>query len=63
MVIKRIGWKGIYCDMKGNSIKIKTYRLKSQKTPPSIIELAAFENDLIELIKNIKFQTVHNQLH
>ena len=34
----------------------------SQKTPPPINELAAFENDLIELLKNVKFPTVHNQL-
>ena len=33
-----------------------------QKTQPSINELAAFENDLIELWKNIKFRTVPNQL-
>ena len=47
--------------MKG-SIKTETYGLKSQKTPPPINELAAFENDLIELVKSIKFRTVHNQL-
>ena len=47
--------------MKG-SIKTETYGLKSQKTPPSIKELETFENDLIELVKNIKFRTVHNQL-
>ena len=40
--------------MKG-SIKTETYGLKSQKTPPPIKELEAFENDLIELVKNIKF--------
>ena len=34
----------------------------SQKTPPPINELAAFENDLIELLKNVKFPTVDNQL-
>ena len=48
--------------MKGNNIKTETYGLKSQKTPSPINELAAFENDLIELVKNIKFPTVHNQL-
>ena len=36
--------------------------LKSQKTPPPINKLPTFENDLIELVKNIKFQTVRNQL-
>ena len=44
------------------SIKTEPYGLKSQKTPPPINELVAFENDLIELVKNIKFRTVHNQL-
>ena len=42
MVIKRMRWKVIYCDMKGNSIETKTYWLKSQKTPPPINESAAF---------------------
>ena len=48
--------------MKGNSIKTETYGLKSQKTPPPINELAAFANNLIKLVKNIKFPTVQNQL-
>ena len=48
------------CDLKG-SIKTETYGLKSQKTPPPISELAAFENDLIELVKNIKFTTSSTQ--
>ena len=55
MVIKRMRWKVIYCDMKENSIKTETYGVKSQKAPPPINELAAFQNDLIELVKNIKF--------
>ena len=62
MVIKRMRWKVIYCDMKGNRIKTETYGLKSQKTSPPLSELAAFENDLIELAKNIKFRTVQIQL-
>ena len=41
--------------MKGNSIKTETYGLKNQKTPLLINELATFENDLVELVKNIKF--------
>ena len=62
MVIKRMRWKVIYCGMKGNSIKTETYGSKTQKAPPPINELAAFKIDLIELVKNIKFQTVRNQL-
>ena len=45
--------------MKENSIKTEIYGLKSQKIPPWINELRAFENDLTELVKNIKFRTVH----
>ena len=56
MVIKRMRWKVIYCDMKENSIKTETYGLKSLKAP-----LPINENDLIELVKNIKFRTVQNQ--
>ena len=41
--------------MLGNIIKTETYGLKSQKTPPPISELAAFEKYLTELVKNIKF--------
>ena len=41
--------------MKGNNIKIETHALKSQKTLPPMNVLAAFENDLIELVNNIKF--------
>ena len=44
------------------SIKTETYGLKSQKLLPPINKIAVFEIDLIELAKNIKFRTVHNQL-
>ena len=62
MVLKRMRWKVVFFDMKGNSIITETYGLKSQKAPPPIIELAAFENDLMKLVKNIKFRTVQKQL-
>ena len=48
--------------MKGKSIQTETYGLKSRRRSPAINELAAFENDLIELVKNIQFRTVHKQL-
>ena len=54
--------KVIYCDMKRNSIKTETYGLKCQKTSPPLKELAILENNLIELVKNIKFRAVQNQL-
>ena len=54
--------KVIYCDMKRNSIKTETYGLKCQKRSPPFKELAILENNLIELVKNIKFRAVQNQL-
>ena len=62
IVIKRMRWKVVLCEMKGNRIITEKYGLKSQKMPPPINKLGAFENDLMELMKNIKFQTVQNQL-
>lgn len=44
--------------MKGNRIKIETHGLESQKTPLPINKLAAFKNDLIDLVNNIKLWTV-----
>ena len=61
-LIKRMRWKVTYRHMKESSIKIEAHGLKSQKTPSLINEFAAFENDLTELVENIKFRTVHNQL-
>ena len=60
MIIKRMRWKVLHCDMTGNSIRTEKYWLKSHKAPPPINELAAFENDLIKLVKNIKFRKVQN---
>ena len=60
MVVKRMRLRVLYCDMKGNTNKTETYGLKSLKTPPPIKELAAFENDLIELVRNIKLRIVQN---
>ena len=61
MVIKRMPWKVIYCDMKGNGIETKTYGLKSQKTPPPINESAAFENEFFYFYLFFLFE-IHLQL-
>ena len=42
-------------------IRIEKYGLNSQKTAPPIKKLPAFENDLIKLVKSIKFRVVHSQ--
>ena len=36
------------------------YGLKSHKCPPQLKELIPFEDDLVDLVKNIKFRKVRN---
>ena len=36
------------------------YGLKSNKSPPHLKELIPFEDDLADLVKNIKFRKVRN---
>ena len=62
MVIKRMIWKAIFQDTKKEKNNQQRYGLRSFKIPPPVKELAAFESELIELVKNIKFQKVKNQL-
>ena len=62
LVIKRMRWKAYFYD-KGNKNNNndnenipETYGLKTQQCPPQVKELTAFENELLELIKIIKFR-------
>ena len=62
MVIRRMRWKAIFQDTKKEKSNQQRYGLRSFKIPPPVKELAAFESELIELVKNIKFRKVKNQL-
>ena len=42
------------------SNKNETYGFKSLKCPSAIKDMAQFENDLLFLIKYLKFEKVHN---
>ena len=55
-------WKAIFQDIKKEKSNQQRYGLRSFKIPPPVKELAAFESELIELVKNIKFRKVKNQL-
>ena len=64
-VITRMRWKAIHfnnSDSKDNNIEENTewYGLKSPCSPRQIKELIPFENDLVELIRNIKFRKIRN---
>ena len=61
-VLKRMRWKAHFF-LKGDKISKQNNRfdLPSNKTPPTILEMKPFENDVINLIENIKFRTAENQ--
>ena len=58
MVIRRMRWKAIFMKTIKEKNNQQRYGLRSFKIPPPVKELAAFESDLIELVKNIKFRKV-----
>ena len=62
-VIKRMRLKAIYFNKDNNEQDIQVsekYGLKSENCPAQQTELVPFENDLINLIKEIKFREVKN---
>ena len=66
MVITRMRWKAIHFNNNNNSINnnkennTKWYGLKSPYSPRQVKELIPFENDLVELIRKIKFRKIRN---
>ena len=54
MVIKRMRWKAVFQDTKKEKSNQQRYGLRSFKIPPPVRELAAFESELIELVKKHK---------
>ena len=55
MFIARMHWKAIYFNNKTNGNSSERYGLKTLKWPKQVKELVAFENDLIDMLKFIKF--------
>ena len=60
--IKRMRWKAIFFNPESEDTQIycETYGLKSSKCPKQVKELIPFENDLLQLAKNIKFRKTTN---
>ena len=63
-VLKRMRWKALFFNRKDddNKTEIQTYGLKSDNCPAQVKELSAFEDDLIQLVKKIKFRKVNSTL-
>ena len=61
--IKRLRWKAFFFLRKDDNKQNKeTYGFKSNAKTPSVPELKPFENDLLQMIENVKFQKVNNNL-
>ena len=65
MLITRLRWKAIHFDNKNSKDNSKEenterYGLISLYSPRQVKELIPFENDLVELIRNIKFRKIRN---
>ena len=68
LLIKRMRWKAHLYENSGlNTSNPLNYIFQSRKCPPQHNDLIQFENDLLELIKRVKFKKVKNkfldQLH
>ncbi len=61
-VLKRMRWKAHFF-LKGDKMSDQNnpFGLPSNKTPPTILEMKSFENDVINLIENITFRNAENQ--
>ena len=61
--INRIRWKAYFFDKKNTNDheKQETFGFKTEKSPPTNTALAGFENDLYDLISNIKFRKVESE--
>ena len=61
MVIKRMRWKAIqFSNNENNDSRTEWYGLKSLSSPRPVKEITPFENELISLVKTIKFRKVRN---
>ena len=62
-LIRRMRWKAHFHEKKGNcndDTETENYGFKSDYAPPQNENLNAFENDIYEMIRSVKFRPVHN---
>ena len=57
-VVSRMRWKAHFFLHETNATEQYKFGLKSKNSPPDINEMKSFEEDLIELMENIKFRKV-----
>ena len=59
-LLKRMGWKVLAFLGKSKSSDKDNYRFRMVKWPCSVKELVPFENDMIDMIKNLEFKRFNN---
>jgi hypothetical protein len=57
-VVNKMRWKSHFFLHEPNAIAEYKFGLKSKKSPPVVIEMKAFEEDLINKMVNIQFRKV-----
>ena len=57
-VVNRMRWKSHFFLHEPNATAEYNFGLKSKKSPPVVIEMKAFEEDLINMMENIQFRKV-----
>ena len=60
-VLKRMRWKALTFLGKLKGSDKDQFGFKGVKRPSSVKELVPFKNDMMEMIKNLEFQIVHNE--
>ena len=62
-VIRRMRWRAHYYLTKGKDDENvnEHYGFKSRRSPPNIVELNAFEEDLVKLIETVTFRKFHDK--
>ena len=63
-VIRRMRWKAIFFNEESEEDEqqpIETYGLKTNATPSQVDEMAEFEKELIDSVRNVKFRRSANQ--
>ena len=62
MLVSALRWKALFYNKNDKSSDgiPETYGLKSTNYPAQVKELILFENDLTQLVKNIKFRNVRS---
>ena len=59
--LKRMRWKGLAFLGKLKGSDKENFGFKTVKCPSSVKELTPFENNMMEMIKNLEFKRVHNE--